>query len=54
MKSHNVNEQRIGIGFYTKLVKSFFDIREDLQKVYGEAAPSKGAISKWMKRFKDG
>jgi histone-lysine N-methyltransferase SETMAR len=25
-----------------------------LQKVYGETALSKGAISKWMKRFKDG
>jgi hypothetical protein len=25
-----------------------------LQKVYGEAALSKGAISMWMKRLKDG
>ena len=54
MASHSVNEQRIVVKFYTKLGKSFSDIREDLQKVYGEATLSKGAISKWMKRFKDG
>jgi transposase len=54
MASHSVNEQRIVIKFYTKLGKSFFDIRENWQKVYGKAALSEGAISKWMKRFKDG
>jgi transposase len=54
MTSHSVNEQRIVIKFYINLGKSFSNIREDLQKVYGEAALSKGAISKWMKRFKDG
>jgi hypothetical protein len=31
---------------------SLSDIRENLQKVYGEAALSKGAILKWMKPFK--
>jgi hypothetical protein len=54
MASHSVNEQRIVIKFYTKFRKSFSDIHEDLQKVYGKAALSKGAISKWMKWFKDG
>jgi histone-lysine N-methyltransferase SETMAR len=51
----SVNEQRIVLKFYTKLGKSFFDIRKNLQKkVYGEAAPSKGATLKWLKRFKNG
>lgn len=57
MSSHSVNEQRVVIKFYTNSFvtqKSFSDIREDLQIVYGETAPSKGAILKWMKRFRDG
>jgi hypothetical protein len=51
--SHSVNEQCIIIKFYKKLGKSFSDIPENLQKVYGVAALSKVAISKWMKRLKD-
>jgi transposase len=53
MASHSVNEQRIVIKFYTQLGKSFSDISEDLQKVFGEAALSKGAILMWIERFKD-
>lgn len=42
------------IKFYVKLGKSFTEVREDLQKVYGDSCLSNGAISKWINRFKDG
>ena len=36
------------------LGKSFTEIRDDLHKVYGDSCLANSAISKWMRRFKDG
>ena len=36
------------------LAKSFTEIRDDLHKVYGDSCLANSAISKWMRRFKDG
>ena len=39
---------------YVLLGKSFTEIRDDLHKVYGDSCLANSAISKWMRRFKDG
>ena len=36
------------------LGKSFTEIRDALHKVYGDSCLANSAISKWMRRFKDG
>ena len=54
MASSCTSEQRVVIKFYVLLGKSFTDIRDDLHKVYGDSCLANGAISKWMRRFKDG
>ena len=36
------------------LGKSFTEIRDGLHKVYGDSCLANSAISKWMRRFKDG
>ena len=36
------------------LGKSFTEIHDDLHKVYGDSCLANSAISKWMRRFKDG
>ena len=54
MASSCTSEQRVVIKFYVLLGKSFTEIRDDLHKVYGDSCLANSAISKWMRRFKDG
>ena len=54
MASSCTSEQRLVIKFYVLLGKSFTEIRDDLHKVYGDSCLANSAISKWMRRFKDG
>ena len=54
MASSCTSEQCIVIKFYVLLGKSFTEIRDDLHKVYGDSCLANSAISKWMRRFKDG
>ena len=41
------------IKLYTLLGKSFSEILEDWQAVYGDSCLSNGAILKWMNPFND-
>ena len=49
-----VHEQRTVINFYVKLGKNMPEIREDLQKVYGDSRFTNSCIHKWFGRFSDG
>ena len=49
-----VREQRTVIKFYVKLVKNMPEIKEDLQKVYGDSRFKNSCIHKWSHRFSDG
>ena len=49
-----VHEQRTVIRFYVKLGKNMPEIKEDLQKVYGDSRFTNKCIYKWVYRFSDG
>ena len=49
-----VHEQRTVIKFYVKLGKNMPEIKEDLQKVYGDSRCTNSCIQKWFHRFSDG
>ena len=49
-----VHEQRTVIKFYVKLGKNMPEIKEDLQKVYGDSCFTNSCIHKWFHRFNDG
>ena len=49
-----VHEQRTVIKFYVKLGKNMPEIKEDLQKVYGDSRFTNSRIHKWFHRFSDG
>ena len=49
-----VQEQRTVIKFYVKLGKNMPEIKEDLQKVYGDSRFTNSCIHKWFHRFSDG
>ena len=49
-----VHEQRTVIKFYVKLGKNMHEIKEDLQKVYGDSRFTNSCILKWFHRFSDG
>ena len=49
-----VHEQRTVIKFYVKLGKNMPEIKEDLQKVYGDSRFTNSCIHKWFHRFSDG
>ena len=49
-----VHEQRTVIKFYIKLGKNMTEIKEDLQKVYGDSCFTYSCIHKWFHRFSDG
>ena len=48
-----VHEQRTVIKFYVKLGKNMPEIKEDLQKVYGDSRFTNSCIHKWFHRFSD-
>ena len=48
------SEQCAVTKFYVLLGKSFTEIRDDLHKVYGDSRLANSAISRWMRRFKEG
>ena len=51
-----VHEQHTVIKFYVKLGKNMPEIKEDLQKVYGDSGFTNtcSCIHKWFHRFSDG
>ena len=49
-----VHEQRTVIKFYVKLGKNMPEIKEDMQKVYGDSRFTNSCIHKWFHRFSDG
>ena len=49
-----VHEQRTVIKFYVELGKNMPEIKEDLQKVYGDSRFTNSCIHKWFHRFSDG
>ena len=49
-----VHEQRTVIKFNVKLGKNMPEIKEDLQKVYGDSRFTNNCIHKWFHRFRDG
>ena len=49
-----VHEQCTVIKFYVKLGKNMPEIKEDLQKVYGDSRFTNSCIHKWFYRFSDG
>ena len=49
-----VHEQRTVIKLYVKLGKNMSEIKEDLQKVYGDSRFTNSCIHKWFHRFSDG
>ena len=49
-----VHEHRIVIKFYVKLGKNMPEIKEDLQKVYGDSPFTISCIHKWFHPFSDG
>ena len=49
-----VHEQRTVFKFYVKLGKNMPEIKEDLQKVYGDSRFTNSCIHKWFHRFSDG
>ena len=49
-----VHEQRTVIKFYVKLGKNMTEIKDDLQKVYGDSRSTNSCIHKWFHRFSDG
>ena len=49
-----VHKQRTVIKFYVKLGKNMSEIKEDLQKVYGDSRFTNSCIHKWFHRFSDG
>ena len=49
-----VHEQRTVIKFYVKLGKNMPEIKEDLQKVYGDSRFTNSCIHKRFHRFSDG
>ena len=49
-----VQEQRTVIKFYVKLGKNMPEIKEGLQKVYGDSRFTNSCIHKWFHRFSDG
>ena len=49
-----VYDQRTVIKFYVKLGKNMPEIKEDLQKVYGDSRFTNSCIHKWFHRFSDG
>ena len=49
-----VYEKRTVIKFYVKLGKNMPEIKEDLQKVYGDSRFTNSCIHKWFHRFSDG
>ena len=49
-----VHEQRTVIKFYVKLGKNMPEIKEDLQKVYGDSCFTNSCIHKWFHQFSDG
>ena len=48
-----VHAQRTVIKFYVKLGKNMPEIKEDLQKVYGDSRFTNSCIHKWLHRFSD-
>ena len=54
MASSCTSKQCDVIKFYVLLGKSLTEICDDLHKVYGDSCLANSAISKWMRRFKDG
>ena len=49
-----VHEQRTIIKFYVKLGKNVPEIKEDLQKAYGDSGFTNSCILKWFHGFSDG
>ena len=49
-----VHEQRTVIKIYVKLGKNMSEIKEDMQKVYGDSRFTNSCIHKWFHRFSDG
>ena len=49
-----VHEQRTVINFYVRLGKNMPEIKENLQKVYGDSRFTNSCIRKWFHRFSDG
>ena len=49
-----VHQQRTVIKFYVKLGKNMLEIKEDLQKVYGDSRFTNSCIYRWFHRFSDG
>ena len=49
-----VHEQRTVIKFYVKLEKNMPEIKEELQKVYGDSRFTNSCIHKLFHRFSDG
>ena len=54
MADDMVHEQRTVIKFYVKLGKNTPEIKEDLQKIYGDSRFTNSCIHKWFHRFIDG
>ena len=54
MANDVVHEQRTVIKFYVKLGNNMPEIKEDLQKVYGNSRFTNSCIHKWFHRFSDG
>ena len=48
-----VHKQRTVIKLYVKLGKNMPEIKEDLQKVYGNSSFTNSSIHKWFYRFSD-
>ena len=48
-----VHEQRTAIKFYVKIGKNMPEIKEDLQKVYGDSRFINSCIHKWFHQFSD-
>ena len=48
-----VHKQRTVIKLYVKLRKNMPEIKEDLQKVYGDSCFTNSCIHKWFHRFSD-
>ena len=49
-----VHEQHTVIKFYVKLGKNMPEIKEDLQKVYGDSRFTNSCFHKWFHQFSDG
>ena len=54
MADNVVHKQRTVIKFYVKLGKNMPEIKEDLQKVYGDSRFTNSCIHKWFHQFSDG